>query len=122
MSTSLEMIDGSLHLLDTENDEVIHEFERGSLSRASYKHMCSWMFTNFDSKLNIHEQWVKAKEAWDNLGFQNQSAIWAIVNYERQSAIDISQGLLATLHGYNGLASVKEEFKIAIQRVREIFK
>ena len=120
MGTRLEVIDGSLHLL--ENDEIIHEFERGPLLRAAYKHMCAWMLTNFDPKLNIHEQWTHAQIAWESLSLSNQTAIWSIVNYETQSAKDISQGLLATLNGYQGSANVKEEFKKAIQSVRYIFE
>ena len=120
MVTRLEVIDGSLHVL--ENDEVIHEFERGPLSRAAYKHMCAWMQTNFDPKLNIHEQWIHARIAWDSLSLSNQTAVWSIVNYETQSAKDISEGLLATLHGYQGCANVKEEFKKAIQNARDIFE
>lgn len=121
----LEMIDGSLHLLDTENDEVIHEFERGSLSRAAYKHMCAWVITNFNSKFkggDPEDLWRQAGEAWESLSLANQMVIWSIANYERQSATDISQGLLAHLSEYQGSALVKEEFLKALQRVRDIFE
>lgn len=120
----LELIDGSLYVLDTENDEVIYEFERGTLSRAAYKHMCAWVITNFSIKFkgDSEDLWRQAGEAWESLSPPNQTAIWSLMNYERQSAMDISQGLLATLHGYQGSAAVKREFSKAIQRVRNIFE
>ena len=118
----LETIENELHIIC--EGEIIHVFERGTLSRAAYKHMCAWVITNFNIKFkgDSEDLWRQAGEAWESLSLPNQTAIWSLVNYERQSAMDISQGLLATLHGYQGSAAVKREFSKAIQRVRNIFE
>lgn len=127
-----EMIDGELHLLDTNTGDVIHVFERGNLSRAAYKHMCAWVINNFESwvrgtqlgeapKLNAEELWLQAEKAWDALTPEHQMTIWAMTHQEEQNANDISQGLLATLNGYQCLSSVKAVFIDAIKSVRNKF-
>jgi hypothetical protein len=115
-----EMMDGELHLLDDTGD-VIHVFERGNLSRAAYKHMCAWVQTNFNSKLSAEELWVQAEKAWDALTPEHQMTIWAMTLQEEQNAKDISQGLLATLNGYQCLSTVKATFSDAIKRIRDQF-
>jgi hypothetical protein len=104
-----------------EGEEVTHTFEKGNLSRASYKHMCAWTFTNFNSKLSPEENWSLAKEAWDSLSEQNKMCIWSICNQESQNAIDISQGLLANLAEYQGYKPVKDAYREAIIKVLENF-
>jgi hypothetical protein len=126
-----EMMDGELHLLD-ETGDVIHVFERGNLSRAAYKHMCAWVITNFESwvrgtqlgeapKLSADELWTEAEKAWDALTPEHQMTIWAMTIQEEQNAKDISQGLLATLNGYQCLSTVKAAFSDAIKRIRDQF-
>jgi len=116
---ALIIIDGELCVV--ENEEVTHVFERGNLSRSAYKHMCSWVQTNFSLKLNIHELWEKAQEAWDNLSEQNKMCIWSVCQQEKQNAQDIRDGLLANLKEYQGYSSVKNQFSEAIERVFENF-
>ena len=115
-----EMMDGELHLLD-ETGDVIHVFERGNLSRAAYKHMCAFVITNFNSKLSAEELWVQAENAWDALTPEHQMTIWSMTQQEEQNAKDISQGLLATLNGYQCLSTVKAAFSDAIKRIRDQF-
>ena len=126
----LETIENELHLLC--DGEIIHVFERGTLSRAAYKHMCAWVQTNFESwvlrtqlgeapKLSADELWVQAEKAWDALSPEHQMTIWSMTIQEEQNAKDISQGLLATLNGYQCLSTVKAAFSDAIKRVREQF-
>lgn len=127
----LETIENELHLLC--DGEIIHVFERGRgtlgpdgkakppLSRAAYKHMCAWVITNFNPKLSADELWVQAEKAWDSMTPEHQMTIWAMTIQEEQNAKDISQGLLATLNGYQCLSTVKTAFSDAIKRVREQF-
>jgi hypothetical protein len=116
---ALVFIENELCLLDGE--EIIHVFERGTLSKASYKHMCAWTITNFRSKLNAEELWSNAKEAWDNLSEQNKVCVWSICEQETQNAKDISQGLLAKLAEYQGYKPVKDAFSEAIIKVLDMF-
>ena len=127
----LETIENELHIIC--DGEIIHVFERGRgtlgpdgeakppLSRAAYKHMCAWVITNFKSKLSAEELWVQAEKSWDSLTQEQQMIIWAVIIQEEQNAKDISQGLLATLNGYQCLSSVKTAFSDAIKRVLEQF-
>lgn len=117
----LEYVDGELCLLDDHSREIIHVFERDNLSRAAYKHMCAWVITNFNSKLSADELWEQAEKVWDNMTPEHQMTIWAITIQEEQNAKDISQGLLATLNGYQCISSVKTVFSDAIKRVRDQF-
>jgi len=127
----LETIENELHILC--NEEIIHVFERGRgtlgpdgeakppLSRAAYKHMCAWVQTNFSLKLSAEELWVQAEKSWDSLTQEQQMIIWAVIIQEEQNAYDISQGLLATLNGYQCLSGVKAAFSDGIKRVRDQF-
>jgi hypothetical protein len=115
----LETIENELHIIC--DGEIIHVFERGNLSRAAYKHMCAWVQTNFNSKLSAEELWVQAEKAWDSLTPEYQMTIWAVTIQEEQNAKDISQGLLATLNGYQCLTDIKAAFSDAIKRIRDQF-
>lgn len=115
----LETIENELHLLC--DGEIIHVFERGTLSRAAYKHMCAWVITNFKPKLSPEELWVQGEKSWDSLTREQQMTIWAVTIQEEQNAKDISQGLLATLNGYQCLSGVKAAFSDGIKRVRDQF-
>jgi hypothetical protein len=114
----MEFIDGELCILNDQG-EIIHVFERGDLKRAPYKHMTAWVLTNFDPKLDPTALWTLAKKSWDDMSPQNQVAIWTMCNQEETSARDIRDGLLATLHGYQGVKSVKDAYKEAIKNVCE---
>ena len=126
----LETIENELHIIC--DGEIIHVFERGNLSRAAYKHMCAFVITNFESwvqktqlgeapKLSAEELWSEAEKAWDALAPEHQMTIWAVTIQEEQNAKDISQGLLATLNGYQCLSGVKAAFSDAIKRIRDKF-
>jgi hypothetical protein len=112
---ALVMVDGDLCLV--EGEEITHVFEKGTLSRPSYKHMCAWAITNFDPKLSVDELWANAKEAWDSLSAQNKTCIWSICNQELQNAQDIKDGLLANLSEYQGYPVVKDAYIEAIKSV-----
>jgi len=116
---ALVFIDNELCLL--EGEEIVHVFERGENSRVSYKHMCSWVISNFGSKLIPEEAWSKAREAWETLSEDHKIAVWSIVNQEHQNAKDITQGLLANLREYQGYKSVKDAFQEAIMKVANNF-
>ena len=115
----LETIENELHIIC--DGEIIHVFERGTLSRAAYKHMCAWVITNFSLKLSADELWTEAEKAWDSLTPEHQMTIWAVTIQEEQNAKDISQGLLATLNGYQCLSDIKTAFSDAIKRIRDQF-
>ncbi len=117
----LEYVEGELCIINENSGEITHVFERGNLSKAAYKHMCAWVITNFNPKLSADEQWVQAEKAWDTLTPEQQMTIWVITIQEEQNAKDISQGLLATLNGYQCLSNIKTAFSDAIKRVRDQF-
>jgi hypothetical protein len=93
-----------------EGDEVTHVFEKDTLSRAAYKHMCAWAITNFNPKLSVDELWVNAKEAWENLSDQNKMAIWSICNIEAQNARDIQMVSLQILSSIEERKLLKMRF------------
>ena len=116
----LEELDSELCILD-EDDNVLHSFERGHLSRAAYKHMCAWVQDNFDPKLEPSYLWEQAEAAWDALTPEQQLLIWSLSVKEHQNAQDICTGLLATLYSYQGLKTVKDAFRDALQAVVDRF-
>jgi hypothetical protein len=109
----LEMIEGTLHLL--EGDEVLHVFERDRESRTAYKHMCAWTLSQFKNEIDPESTWSDAKKAWTSLTPEEQGLLFALQASEEQMVKDIRVGLLATLAGYQGLKSVKERFAEAIR-------
>lgn len=115
----LEDIDGELCICD--ENEIIHTFERGEFSRAAYKHMCAWVSTNFDPKIDPDQLWLNAEAAWDALTPDQQMLLWSLSVQEHQNAQDVCTGLLATLSGYQGLSVVKKAFHDAIKAVANRF-
>ena len=103
------------------DEEIVHTFERGKLHRATYKHMAAWTQKNFDSEIGPQELWARAARVWEALDQQHKIIIWSLAEQEVQNARDISDGLLATLAGYHGLAAVKSAYADAIKSVRDNF-
>jgi hypothetical protein len=112
----MEFIDGELTMYD-ENGHVIHIFERGNLSRATYKYMTKKIQDNFDSKLTPEENWANAEKAWDNLSPELQGQLFILSHSEEQNFEDIRRGLLATLSDYQGFKCIKDLFANAIKCV-----
>lgn len=54
--------------------------------------------------------WLEAEKAWDALSPEIQGMLVSIANKEKQQASDIRDGLLATLHGYQGLKTIKDAY------------
>jgi len=100
-----------------ENGHVIHIFERGNLSRATYKYMTRKIQDNFDSKLTPEENWANAEKAWDNLSPELQAQLFILSHSEEQNFEDIRRGLLATLADYQGFKCIKDLFEDAIKCV-----
>jgi hypothetical protein len=113
---SLEWFGGTLHVLDPQ-DTIVHEFERGSLSRAEYMWVAHWIRTRFDERADPSELWNKGLEAWKDLSVETKSHLFIIDTMEVQNANDIRTGLLATLAGYQGLPSIKKLFIEALEGV-----
>jgi hypothetical protein len=116
----LEFIDGDLCLLN-EDEKITYVFERGDLSRAAYKHMTGWTQANFNENLSPEENWAKADRAWEALTPEHKMLLWSMSVQESQNSRDICSGLLATLSSYQGLTSVKNAFRDAINAVAEQF-
>ena len=116
----MEFVDGELAIFD-EDGNIIHVFERGDLSRAAYKHMTGWTQANFNENLSPEENWAKADRAWETLTPEHKMLLWSLSVQESQNSLDICSGLLATLASYQGLSSVKNAFKDAINAVTEQF-
>lgn len=116
----LEFIDGDLCLLN-EDEKITYVFERGDLSRAAYKHMTGWIQTNFNENLSPEENWAKADRAWESLTSEHKMLLWSMSVQESQNSRDICSGLLATLSSYQGMSSVKNAFRDAINAVAEQF-
>jgi hypothetical protein len=112
----LEMIEGTLHLL--EGDEIIHVFEKDDgISKAAYKHMCSWAIAQFKNEIDPDKLWAEAKLSWTSLSPETQGLLISFQDREEQMIKDIRVGLLATLAGYQGVKSVKDRFAEAIRSV-----
>jgi hypothetical protein len=107
------IIDGELAIIL--NDEIEYVFERDSLSKAAYNYMIRWIQDKKSPDDDPGTAWLEAEEAWDKLSPETQGLLVAISNKERQQAEDIRDGLLATLHGYNGVKSIKDSFVESIQ-------
>jgi hypothetical protein len=107
------VIDGELAIL--RNSEVEYVFERDSLSRATYNYMIQWIQDRKSPDDDPGAAWLEAEKAWDSLSPEMQGMIIAIANKERQQAHDIRDGLLATLHGYQGVKSIKDSYADCIR-------
>jgi len=117
----LDEVDCELCILD-ENCEIIHVFERGDLSRATYKHMCACVKEFWNENADPDEVWTRAEAAWDALTPEQQRLLWSMSVQEQQNAKDICTGLLATLMNYQGFSYVKKSFQVAIKGVLEQFE
>ena len=116
----LDEVDCELCILD-ENCEIIHVFERRTLSRGAYKHMCACVKEFWYENADPADVWAKAEAVWDALSPEQQTLIWSLSVQEKQNAEDICTGLLATLMNYQGVSTVKKAFQSAIKSVLEQF-
>lgn len=106
------IIDGELAIIH--DGEVEYVFERDSLSRAAYTYMINWIQGKKSPKDDPGTVWFEAENAWDSLSPEIQGTLIAIAHKERQQARDIRDGLLATLHEYKGLKSIKDAYANSI--------
>lgn len=110
---AFSIIDGELTILH--EDEIEHVFERDKLSRAAYTYMTQWIQDTKKPDEDPEAMWTEAEHAWDSLTPELQGMLVGIANKEKQQARDIRDGLLATLHEYQGVKSIKEAFAEAIR-------
>jgi Rad3-related DNA helicase len=75
------------------------------------EYMSLWIEQHKDIE-NVEE---KAQEAWDALSPEIQALMITIRERERQQNQDIHDGLLATLHDYQGAKNIKKAFEKAIR-------
>ena len=105
---TFDIIDNQLCKI--KDDEIIHVYEREEgMTRAQYDFMCS--------KIQALPgcMWHEAESAWDQLTPEVQATLINISDQEYRQAKDICQGLLATLHEYQGYKKVKSAFAEAIK-------
>jgi hypothetical protein len=102
------IIDGELAVL--RDGEVEYVFERESFSRAAYNYMTHWIQDKKSPNDDPGTMWLESEKAWDALSPETQGMLVSIANKERQQASDIRDGLLATLHGYHGLKTIKDAY------------
>lgn len=107
------IIDGELTIL--REGAVEYVFERDSFSKATYEYMIQWIQNTKKPDDDPGAMWFEAEKAWDSLSPELQATLIAIANKERQQARDIRDGLLATLHGYQGVKRVKDAFAESIR-------
>ena len=107
------MIDGELAII--RDDEIEYVFERDSFSRAAYEYMIHWIQDTKKPDDDPGTMWLEAEKAWDALSPEFQAMLIAIANKEKQQAKDIRDGLLATLHEYQGVKRIKDAFAEAIK-------
>jgi len=107
------MIDGELSIL--RDGAIDYLFERDSLSRTAYEYMIHWIQDTKKPDDDPGTVWFEAEKAWDALSPEFQAMLINISNKEKQQAKDIRDGLLATLHGYQGVKRVKDAFAEAIK-------
>lgn len=116
-----ETIDGELCILDHQ-DDLFWTFGRENFSRACYKFMTNWLMTNTSPDVEDPSGgWSKAEQAWDALSTAEKGQHVEQAVAEQQNARDLSQGLLANLHFYQGLKHVKQAFETAIKSVTRTF-
>jgi len=107
------IIDGELTVL--REGQIEYVFERDSLSRAAYNYMIQWIQDKKTPADDPGTAWLEAEKAWDALSPEIQATLMSIANKERQQALDIRDGLLATLHGYQGVKSIKDAYAECIR-------
>jgi len=109
----LTIMDGELAILH--DGEVDYVFERDSLSRAVYSYMIQWIQ---DTKSPIDDpgtMWLEAEQAWNALSPEIQGTLISLADKESQQARDIRDGLIATLHDYQGVKRVKDTYAECIR-------
>lgn len=111
---NFSIIDGELSILNDEG-EVEYVFERDNLSRAAYTYMTQWIQDTKKPDEDPGAMWLEAEKAWDVLSPELQAMLIGIANKEKQQARDIRDGLLATLHEYQGFKNIKEAFAESIR-------
>ena len=107
------MIDNELAILH--DGEVEYVFERASLSRAAYQYMIQWIQGTKSPVDDPGTMWLEAEKAWGALSPEIQATLMTIANKEKQQALDIRDGLLATLHGYQGVKRIKDMYADCIR-------
>ena len=110
---SFTIIDNELAIL--RGGEVEYVFERDSLSRAAYQYMIQWIQGKKSPEDDPGTVWLEAEKAWDALSPEIQATLMNIANKERQQALDIRDGLLATLHEYQGVKKIKDAYAECIR-------
>ena len=111
---SFDPLDNELVVVNDQGN-VVYVFERGDFSRAAYEYMTHWVRENTSPDDPFEESWASAESAWDSLTPEFQATLVAISRKEQQQAKDIRDGLLATLHGYQGVSNVKRVFADGIR-------
>jgi len=110
---SFTIMDGELAIL--RDGEVEYVFERDSLNRAAYQYMIHWIQDSKSPDDDPGTSWLEAEKAWNALSPEMQGMLIIITNKEKQQARDIRDGLLATLHGYQGVKRVKDTYAECIR-------
>jgi hypothetical protein len=110
---SFTVIDGELAVL--RDGEIEYVFERDSFSRAAYNYMIRWIQDKKSPEDDPGTVWFEAEKAWDALSPEIQGTLVSIANKEKQQAGDIRDGLLATLHGYQGVQTIKDAYADCIR-------
>ena len=113
MDDEFSIIDGELAV--SRDGAVFHIFERENFSRAAYNYMINWIQKNKNPSDDVDAMWKEAEEAWDSLSPDMHGLLLTIAEKERQQNKDIHDGLLATLHSYQGVKHVKDSFVTAIR-------
>jgi len=110
---SFTIIDNELAIL--RDGQVEYVFERDSFSRAAYYYMIHWIQDRKTPDDDPGTVWLEAEKAWDALSPEMQAMLMTIANKEKQQALDIRDGLLATLHGYQGVKTIKDAYAECIR-------
>jgi len=111
---SFTIIDGELAILDNVG-EVEYVFERDSLGRAAYNYMINWVQRKKSPGDDPGMAWLEAEKAWGSLEPNVKGTLLVIAHKETQQACDIRDGLLATLHEYQGLKIIKDSYADCIR-------
>ena len=107
------IMDGELAILH--DGEVDYVFERESLSRAAYQYMIHWIQDTKSPVDDPETMWLEAEKAWDALSPEIQCTLMSLTDKESRQARDIRDGLLATLHEYQGVKRVKDTYAECIR-------
>jgi hypothetical protein len=110
---SFTVIDNELAILH--DGQIEYVFERDSLSRAAYQYMIQWIQSTKSPVDDTGTMWLEAEKVWGALSPEIQATLISIANKESQQARDIRDGLLATLHEYQGVKSIKDSYADCIR-------